>query len=479
VDSLTPDDKEIWRAIRKELEDIGITIAAFDANKDFIFSWFTNAVESGAFNEEEPPNPPESTCSSGTHSPVLSSSSFNVDELDTPDVSGGISPLHPAENQHKDIEPAASKQTAAASDSTRHISRIAILIATLSRPNRRFSAAVRAGDPLEVKRILKDPASRHALNDHTLYSELGNALRLEYRSLIRPMIDARAPVNPINAKAGHNESSPLMIAVKNGDQSIVRYLLKNGADVNYNIKAGHVKLSPLMIAVKSGDQSIVRYLLENGADVNHNADTWVYNSNALQCAMQTKSESMVSLLLAYRADVNAQRATEDGCVAIHQALKIGCMPIVGLLLDHGANIEAYCSSHGTPIVIAINTGNVQALRYLVGKGADVNRMTWTMDTMSQFTLYPLEKATHKGSLEMVRILVEYDAVDGLKLAYEHARDTRDLLNRIGIMRLLDQQISRLQNDRTTPAGTDRSVGHALSLKCRGSIDRQLINLISM
>ena len=145
VDSLTPDDKEIWRAIRKELEDIGITIAAFDANEDFIFSWFTNAVDSGAFQEEEPPSPSESTCSSGTHSPVISSSSFKADKLDTPDVSGGIGPLDPAENQHKDIEPAASKQTAAASNSTRLVSRIAILIATLSRPNRRFSAAVWAG----------------------------------------------------------------------------------------------------------------------------------------------------------------------------------------------------------------------------------------------------------------------------------------------------------------------------------------------
>ncbi|KAL2043902.1 hypothetical protein N7G274_003422 [Stereocaulon virgatum] len=94
VDSLTPNDKETWRAIRKELEDIGITIAAFDANKDFIFSWFTNAVPSGAFQEEEPPSPSESTCLSRTRSPVISSYSFKVDESDPPDVSGGIGPLN-------------------------------------------------------------------------------------------------------------------------------------------------------------------------------------------------------------------------------------------------------------------------------------------------------------------------------------------------------------------------------------------------
>jgi hypothetical protein len=51
VDSLCEDEKPVWRTIRKELEDIGITVAAFDANKDFIFEWFSKAVASGAFEE--------------------------------------------------------------------------------------------------------------------------------------------------------------------------------------------------------------------------------------------------------------------------------------------------------------------------------------------------------------------------------------------------------------------------------------------
>lgn len=52
VDSLAQDERETWRAIRKELEDIGISIAAFDANKDFIMGWFQKAVSAGAFDEQ-------------------------------------------------------------------------------------------------------------------------------------------------------------------------------------------------------------------------------------------------------------------------------------------------------------------------------------------------------------------------------------------------------------------------------------------
>jgi hypothetical protein len=52
MDTLSTNDKEVWRTIRKELEDIGITAAAFNANKEFIFEWFLSAIERGAFEEQ-------------------------------------------------------------------------------------------------------------------------------------------------------------------------------------------------------------------------------------------------------------------------------------------------------------------------------------------------------------------------------------------------------------------------------------------
>ena len=52
VDSLSRDERQAWRAIRKELQDIGISIAAFDANKDFIVDWFKTAISTGTFAEE-------------------------------------------------------------------------------------------------------------------------------------------------------------------------------------------------------------------------------------------------------------------------------------------------------------------------------------------------------------------------------------------------------------------------------------------
>ena len=55
-------DKQLWHAIRKELEDIGITVAAFDANKEFIFEWFTDAIANGAFEERTFDDPSIISC---------------------------------------------------------------------------------------------------------------------------------------------------------------------------------------------------------------------------------------------------------------------------------------------------------------------------------------------------------------------------------------------------------------------------------
>lgn len=54
VESLSTDEKQTWRIIRKELEDIGITVAAFDANRDFIIDWFREGIATGAFEEQTP-----------------------------------------------------------------------------------------------------------------------------------------------------------------------------------------------------------------------------------------------------------------------------------------------------------------------------------------------------------------------------------------------------------------------------------------
>ena len=86
MDSLSAEDRYTWRAIRKDLEDIGITVAAFEANRDFILRWFSHAVETGTFEEQYAPR---SGSGSLPHSPFASSDNItelraSVPEIDIP-----------------------------------------------------------------------------------------------------------------------------------------------------------------------------------------------------------------------------------------------------------------------------------------------------------------------------------------------------------------------------------------------------------
>ena len=80
VDSLTTEDRFSWRIIRKESEEIGITVAAFEANRDFIMSWLSHAVETGAFQEQ---NASGSVTRSLPQSPSTSSDSITGMASDT------------------------------------------------------------------------------------------------------------------------------------------------------------------------------------------------------------------------------------------------------------------------------------------------------------------------------------------------------------------------------------------------------------
>lgn len=82
VDSLSTDDRQAWRAIRKMLKDIGISIAAFDANKDFIVNWFKTAMETGAFEGE-------SAEEDGSGSILLADDSIQSSGNTEPDIVSG------------------------------------------------------------------------------------------------------------------------------------------------------------------------------------------------------------------------------------------------------------------------------------------------------------------------------------------------------------------------------------------------------
>ena len=51
-DTTARSDEETWEALRRELEDIGISSAIINEKRQFIIAWFQEAVAAGRLEED-------------------------------------------------------------------------------------------------------------------------------------------------------------------------------------------------------------------------------------------------------------------------------------------------------------------------------------------------------------------------------------------------------------------------------------------
>lgn len=89
--------------------------------------------------------------------------------------------------------------------------------------------------------------------------------------------------------AGMHAMTPIMSAAKGGSLETVQYLVSSGADVNAHNDSG----SALMWSVGSGNESIVRFLLMNGAKAGW---TNALGRTALDFAREKKATNLVHVL---------------------------------------------------------------------------------------------------------------------------------------------------------------------------------------
>ena len=151
----------------------------------------------------------------------------------------------------------------------------------------------------------------------------------------------------------------------------------------------------LVNAVGSQDQTAVRDLLKQGADVNAARTDGV---TALLWATHFNNLETVQLLLKAGAKVNA--ADDHGVTPLAQACENANPPMVEQLLAAGADPNAAQASGLTPLMIATHTGNAAVVKALLAKGANVNAITAeTKDTALMW-------AIADGHRDLVRVLLD-------------------------------------------------------------------------
>jgi len=85
--------------------------------------------------------------------------------------------------------------------------------------------------------------------------------------------------------------SPLQTGCSIGNYEIVKLLVENGANVNYQDK--YIKSTPLIDAVNSDEKIIVNYLIEHGADKTKKDKS---GKTALDYAIKSNNKELIQLL---------------------------------------------------------------------------------------------------------------------------------------------------------------------------------------
>jgi ankyrin repeat protein len=162
---------------------------------------------------------------------------------------------------------------------------------------------------------------------------------------------------------------PLHAAARKGQLAVARFLIENGADLGLRDSGSY---TPLHRAVEGGHKAMAEMLLAAGA----NADAAGYSDKRpLHLAAFWGFTEIAKVLLAAGADVNA---AARGGTPLHEAIPRERMPMIDLLLDSGADLEAKTPVHyeppraATPLMLAIEMNFPSTVEHLLMRGADIN-----------------------------------------------------------------------------------------------------------
>lgn len=197
--------------------------------------------------------------------------------------------------------------------------------------------------------------------------------------------------------ADREPGTAFAVAIEDGDADAVRELLKTHS-TETPIDYGEHKITPLLKAAWDGEQEIVTLLLDAGAKINAKAsDT---GETALMNAVTRGHMEIIKLLLEKGADVAPKNRFDFN--AFTSAVAAGKQDIAGLLLDAGAKPDEGASGL-TPLQFAASAGNVEMIRFLVKRGANVN---YGVKTGGQTALLSAIYGAHP---EAVEALIELKA----------------------------------------------------------------------
>lgn len=197
--------------------------------------------------------------------------------------------------------------------------------------------------------------------------------------------------------------TPLLMASFYSHCACIRLLLDRGADIEAKSGKG---MTPLHTTIGQGNAEAFQVLLDRGANI-ESADARAVTP--LMTAAHNGLDDIVAMLLQKGAKVEAK--DQDGDTALFYAIgsqrKCGA---VGVLLDHGADMNVQGRGSRTPLHEAVQRGQVDAVRQLIEKGADVSIRNAKSETALQHARGCAQEGVMLDITKMLKVAVEQKKV---------------------------------------------------------------------
>ncbi|XP_064216024.1 putative ankyrin repeat protein RF_0381 isoform X2 [Tribolium castaneum] len=268
---------------------------------------------------------------------------------------------------------------------------------------------------------------------------------------VRSYVSKKINLNFIYDKKHYNDMyvTPLLVAINAKKIDVIEYLIENGAEVNYKTS---YECAPLHYAIYNKcPLDIVKLLVNKDADVNLLARYSCYLENIkytpISVSIMENYFEAAKLLISSGADMCLKNS--DGTTAVTLAQKYNQTEILDYyftplgyaiftkkidqarkLLEDGADACNKGASKKTPLVLAVEQGNLEAVKLLFEFGASLTMKNALLEAINvgnveiinffiennvainckyRDGITPLIRAVQKGNFKVVKILVESGA----------------------------------------------------------------------
>ena len=198
---------------------------------------------------------------------------------------------------------------------------------------------------------------------------------------------------------GYNEgSTPIIEAAGQNHVEIIKYLKRNGADIEVKNLAG---LNALHTAAENGHVKSLEVLVKLGANIDKRTDN---TSTALFLASYRNYADAVKWLLDHEADIDA--ATDWGFTALLVAARNDNVEPMKVLLDANSNIEHVDQYGNTALAIAAKYGKTEAVNLLLKYDANTESKDHEGNTA---LMHAIKESLTNDDVEIVQILLKNGA----------------------------------------------------------------------